>query len=442
MNFRDYANTETSAFVDRLTTAAEAAAQTAAQEIRAAADAEIQQIRADAERSRQDGEELRHQLASLTAETEQLRAQLDAEGVRAAKAIEQLNAESVRATEALEQLDAAATEAQKAWQANEEIVRDLRAQLEAAHTATRHETDRAAALEGRLHEAQTAASSHRQETEEANALADGLQSGMSTLRAQRQRVTALLGESIEAFDALATATTVDELFTRLVQQTAAQFPRVVIFRRKGQRLEGELATGLDPSVDLADVGLTMSADSIITTAATQGVYEHATAEQLADAHHLPGDMPTFAVAAPLVFQGETLAVLYADTDADDKGEAHAAFAGVLAAHTNVLLSRLTQELKIARELREYAQMLLHEAEEMFVADTREGRSLPDRLRRLRDTIDFGRQLYAQRAALEGPGAAGLLDEEIAILVDSDPATEFSNALCDALAQMPVASTGV
>ena len=47
MNFRDYANTETSAFVDRLTTAAEAAAQTAAQEIRAAADAEIQQIRAE-----------------------------------------------------------------------------------------------------------------------------------------------------------------------------------------------------------------------------------------------------------------------------------------------------------------------------------------------------------------------------------------------------------
>ncbi|MDQ3418976.1 MAG: hypothetical protein M3541_09365 [Acidobacteriota bacterium] len=441
MNFRDYASTETSALVERLTTAAEVAAQTAAQEIRAAADAEIQQVRADAARSGQDAEDLRQQVASLVAETAHLRTQLDAESVRAAEALTQLDAETVRASDALEQLDAAATEAQNAWRANEDLVRDLHAQIEAARAKTHHEAERAGVLEGLLQAAQAAASSHRAETDDANALADGLQSGMSTLRAQRQQVTVLLGESIDAFDALATATTVDELFTKLVQQTAAQFPRVVIFRRKGQRLEGELATGLDPSVDLADVALTMGADSIITTAAAQGVYAYATAEQLGDAHRLPGDVPAFAVAAPLVFQSETLAVLYADTGLAEKGEAHAAFAGVLAAHTNVLLSRLTQELKIARELREYAQMLLHEAEEMFVADTREGRTRPDRLRRLRDTIDFGRQLYAQRAALEGPGAAGLLDEEIATLVGTDPSTDFSDALSDALAQMPVVSAG-
>ena len=290
-----------------------------------------------------------------------------------------------------------------------------------------------------LQEAQANALTHRQQREEANALTDGLQTGMSTLRAQRQESSALLSESIDAFDALATAATLDELFTKLVQQMAAQFPRVVIFRRKGQRLEGDLGTGLEESVDLADFTIAMSADSIITTAATQGVYEFATAEQLADSHRLPGEVPSFAVAAPLVFQGETLAVVYADTRQHDKGEAHAAFAGVLAAHTNVLLSRLTQELKIARELREYAQMLLHEAEEMFVADTKEGRSESDRLRRLRDTIDFGRQLYAQRAALEGPGAAGLLQEEIASLVHSDPPRAFTIALADALAEMPVAA---
>ena len=424
MNFRDYASTEASAFLERLTSAAEAAAQTAAQDVRAAVDDEIQQIRAEAERSRADAENLRQRIESLRDEALQLRAQLDAE--------------SSRAAEATTQLDAAATEAHNTWTANEDLVRDLREQLDAAHAAARNEQDRAGVLEGRLHEAQASASSHRQETDEANALADGLQSGMSTLRAQRQQVTALLRESIDAFDALATASSVDELFTKLVQQAAAHFPRVIVFRRKGQRLEGELGTGLDPSVDLADFALAMSADSIITSAATQGVYEYAAAEQLADAHSLPGEAPAFAVAAPLVFQGETLAVLYADTRTDDKGEAQAAFAGVLAAHTNVLLSRLTQELKIARELREYAQMLLHEAEEMFVADTREGRPRPDRLRRLRDTIDFGRQLYAQRAALEGPGAAGLLEEEIASLVDADAPTEFSDALCDALAQSTVA----
>jgi hypothetical protein len=182
----------------------------------------------------------------------------------------------------------------------------------------------------------------------------------------------------------------------------------------------------------------MDGDSVVASAAAQGAYQCATTDQLARAHSLPGDVPAFAVAAPLVFEGETLAVLYADTQQQDNGEAQGAFAGILAAHTNVLLSRLTQELKTARELREYAQMLLHEAEAMLVADTREGRTRPDRVRRLRDTIDFGRQLYAQRAALEGPAAAGLLEEEIATLVEADPTTEFSHALCEALVQGPVA----
>jgi hypothetical protein len=396
MNFREYANTETSALIERLTAAADAATQHAVHEVRTSTDVEIERLRA------------------------------------------QVDAEAARASEALAQLEAAAAEAHGIWQANEAVLVDLRAQLASAQSGMQAEANRAGLLEGLLHEAQSSAAIQRQQTEDAHALADGLQTGMSTLREQRQHVTTLLTESIDAFDALATASTLDELFTKLVQQMAAQFPRVVIFRRKGHKLEGDLGTGLDESVDLADFTIAMSADSIVTTAATQGVHEYATADQLRDAHRLPGELPAFAVAAPLVFQGETLAVLYADTLQHDKGEAHAGFAGVLAAHTNVLLSRLTQELKIARELREYAQMLLHEAEEMFVADTNEGRSDADRLRRLRDTIDFGRQLYAQRAALEGPGAAGLLQEEIASLIDIDPPRAFTTALADALAEMPVA----
>src|SRR5687768_10668890 len=424
MNFREYANTETSALIERLTAAADAATRNAIQEVRSSADAEIERLRADVDGLRQDADKQGQQIASLVA---------DAEGLRA-----QLEAETARAAEALTQLDAAAAEAQNTWQTHEALVHDLTSQLEAARLETQREAARAAAVEGMLHEAQASALVHRQQTEDANALADGLQTGMSSLRAQRQDASTLLSQSIDAFDALATAATLDELFTKLVQQMAAQFPRVVIFRRKGQRLEGDLATGLEESVDLADFTIAMTADSIITTAATQGVYEYANAEQLRDSHHLAGEIPSFAVAAPLVFQGETLAVVYADTRQQDKSEAHAAFAGVLAAHTNVLLSRLTQELKIARELREYAQMLLHEAEEMFVADTKEGRSESDRLRRLRDTIDFGRQLYAQRAALEGPGAAGLLEEEIASLVEMNPPRAFTTALADALAEMPVA----
>ena len=108
MKFREYANTETSAFIERLTAAADAATQNAIHEVRISADAEIARLRTDADRSRQDAE--------------QLRAQLDAE--------------TSRASEALAQLDAAASEAQNAWQANEAVVRDLRSEIESSRAET------------------------------------------------------------------------------------------------------------------------------------------------------------------------------------------------------------------------------------------------------------------------------------------------------------------
>lgn len=345
MNLREYVTTETSAFVDRLTAAAEAAARHAASELRGSADAEIG---------------------------------------------------------------------------------TLRAQLEA-------ETARAGVLDGLLRDAEETLAVARTQTDEAIAIADGLQAGMRTVRAQQQEAAALLTESIDTFDALATASTVADLFRTLVEQLSLRFPRVVLFRRRAQRFEGEVAAGLDP-LDVTTLSIAMGTPSMITRTATQGIFEYATTEQIGDSSPLPGGAPAFAVAAPLVFQGETLAVVYAESD-EDKGEAPAAFAGVLAAHTSVLLSRLKQELKVAQELREYAQMLLHEAEEMFVADTKEGRTTADRLRRLRETIDFGRQLYTQRAALEGAAAAGLLEEEITTLVDAEPVTPFGSALCAALAEI-------
>ena len=106
---------------------------------------------------------------------------------------------------------------------------------------------------------------------------------------------------------------------------------------------------------------------------------------------------------------------------------------MLVAHANVLLSRLTQELKTARALREYAQMLLREAEQMYLADIEEGRAEADRLRRLHDTIEFGRQLFDQRAELEGGIAAGLLEDEIAALIRAEPVTPFGSGLAAALA---------
>ena len=127
--------------------------------------------------------------------------------------------------------------------------------------------------------------------------------------------------------------------------------------------------------------------------------------------------------------GETLAVLYGDVDGPVT-EAHATFAQLLVRHATVIMSRLTQELKLLKELRDYAAMLLQEAEQMFLADLDAARPAHESIRRLRDTVECGRQLYAQRAALEGSAAAGLFDEQVALVISAQ-ASAFAEALAAA-----------
>jgi len=344
MNFRDYAQTEASALIDRLTAAAEASAR----EIRVTADDEIGRLRADLEAAR--------------AEVAQVSAALDAEGARLSATLEEQ--------------------------------RSLRSKVE-----------------------------------DANAVADSLQDEIAAARAGSQRVNAMLQGSVKAFEALGRAATVTDVFNMLMQELAGEFPRVAILRLKGTRLEGEMGVGFDSSTEVTGLVIPSSIDSVITRAAAGGRLEQVAATQLDGSPF--GGSPASAVAAPLMFQGETLAVVYAESDTASN-DAHAAFAGLLAGHANVLLSRLTQELKAVKELREYARMLLHEAEQMFLADIAEGRTEPERVRRLHGTIEFGRQLYAQRAALEGAAAARLLEDEIATLISAEPITHFGGAVAAAL----------
>jgi len=94
----------------------------------------------------------------------------------------------------------------------------------------------------------------------------------------------------------------------------------------------------------------------------------------------------------------------------------------------VLLMRLSQELKTLNELRDYAAMLLQEAQEMYTADTEANKGNDERRSRLKDTIDCARQLYAQRAALEGSAAASLFDDRIAVVLETDGDTPFARDL--------------
>ena len=102
-----------------------------------------------------------------------------------------------------------------------------------------------------------------------------------------------------------------------------------------------------------------------------------------------------------------------------------AFATLLVRHATLLLMQLTDELKTLAALREYAAMLLQEARQMHSADTQAGRRPDEVRRRLEDTLDCARQLYSQRAALEGTSAAGLFDEQIAAALELEADTAFA-----------------
>jgi hypothetical protein len=65
---------------------------------------------------------------------------------------------------------------------------------------------------------------------------------------------------------------------------------------------------------------------------------------------------------------------------------------------------------------------------MFAADIEGKKPDKERKRRLKETVECAHQLYAQRAALEGSTAAGLLDEQIAMIVAAEPVTPFARDL--------------
>ena len=415
--------------------------------------AEADRLRVESEGHADESRELRAQLelaaaraATLDAEVEALKqAHQQAEDERLAVACA-LGSTEAELRDVRGQLDAALGDVARLSAALEteaarasDNVSQLRAQLETAQRHRQGDTEQTVELERRLHDAEAALGLLNAQVQDANAMTDAVHQGLAVMHARSHRMKTLLRDSVKALDAIGPGATAADVFSTLVRLLAVEFPRVAIFRLKGRHLEGELSAGVDASIDITKLVIPITMDSVVSRAAAGTTLEQATAEQMAESRPPFGGTPASAVAAPLVFQGETLAVVYADSD-DAPNDAHAAFAGVLVAHANVLLSRLAQELKTTRALREYAQMLLREAEQMYLADLQEERAEADRLRRLHDTIEFGRQLFDQRAELEGGIAEGLLEDEIAALIRAEPVTPFGSGLAAALADAQAEQT--
>lgn len=370
--------------------------------------------------------------------------------------LESARAEAIRTAETLE---AEATQNALLQQAHETTVAELQARIEAAAGTTNAleaslrqaetsacEAEDASALRvealqqqldqqvelvrvssARVEAAEAAAARMRDELTEANAITDAAGGEMTTLRGRVGRITSVLTAAATSLERLGTARTVAELYAALIRELATEFSRAAIFRVKGNHLEGDLAVGVDTAIDIQKIVVPLGISSVLTRAAGGGGVQHAKKEA-GDSRAPFGGSPELAFAAPLLFEGEVVAVAYADSEAV-LHEGQVSFAGLLVQHANAVLVGMAQELRTVSQLRDYARTLLTEVAVMFTADIDAGIPDPSRHERLRGNIDFARDLYAQRAALGAPVSANLLDDEIGrMLRGAEPSTPFASAL--------------
>jgi chromosome segregation ATPase len=233
---------------------------------------------------------------------------------------------------------------------------------------------------------------------------------------------ALLDGLLGAFEAMAGAGTIGDVLSTLVEQLVNEFPRVALFRVKGNRLEGAHQIGFDLTNDIGKVMMPLAMDSLLTRAVSSGRTERVNGDRT-DSSHLPfGGSPTCALAMPIIVDGEAMAVVYADDSGraesqEANDDLNARFAEALRHHAVALLTRLTSELKAMAELRGYAGSLLSETEQMYEADVAAGKTGDDLLKRLHANLDYARSIYANRVASEPASTAGLLEAQLAGTID-------------------------
>ena len=491
MDFHDYAAREATELADRLTKAAAKAAELAAaratEEGRKALEALRAELQASLKRATEDGQKaadaLRAELQdtvkqkmSLTASAKETQAQLEnvrgelkTATDRGEVASRQL-AEARKTNEKLEtlrdELTLARDDEARGRTAAEAELRKTRDALESASKgldAAGKKLEKAAADRAALEEAVSVAHSQSEAAEAKLAAVTDLfkQSAarvkvLERAQAEHERAlqdlearakapaaasagpapVAMFEDLLAGFQALESAATMSDVLTTLVEQLAAQFPRVALFRVRKSHLQGEHQIGFDLKTDIGKVMLPLGMDSLPARAVSSGVIERLAGDELKDGARAPfSGSPKFALAVPIIAAGETLAVVYAD-DAGaaknrrtgDAAVAAARFAEAMQYHAVALLMRMTNELKARAELQTYARSLLHELEEMYASDQQAEKSADDLQIRLKGNLEYARSIFESRVALEGGDAAALLDDEIGALLETAQDSPFARHL--------------
>jgi chromosome segregation ATPase len=341
--------------------------------------------------------------------------------------------------------DARVTELQSALTESEARVTSLQSSLDeiagrasAAEAALGDTTTQAGSLQQALEERafQLAAleASQTEMAARATELETELQAAVENTAAHDKRTAQLFDTLLESFQALDSAATIADVLNATVTRLHEVFSRVALFRLKSNHLEGEHQIGFDQKSNLGKIIVPLGMDSLLTRAATTGRPVSLAGEELEDNSGLPfGTGASWAIALPVLVHGEPLAVVYADNGGESvrAGMAHQfaeRFAQALLQHAGTVLMRLTAELKAMAELRDYARSLFNEIEEMFVADSAAGKPEDELTRRLSANLEYARSIYATRVAVEGPGAASLLEDELQAIIETKGTTPYGRAL--------------
>jgi hypothetical protein len=478
MDFRELAAKETAELVARLTKAASAAADQAAKQATDEGQKTADGIRAELQGAVKQKMALTASLKEAQAQADSLRGELKAAIERGEVASRQLG-EARKSNEKFEkergELVAARDEQSRARAAAEVELKKSREALDAARAETAsvaRKLEQADADRSRFEEAASIAHSESQAAEAKLAAVTQL------LTQSAARVTALeraqhdharvvrdleaklnsataapaaaggsgtaapiasLDDLLAGFQALGSATTISDVLTTLVEQLAAQYPRVALFRVKKSHLQGEHQIGFDLNHDIAKVMIPLGMDSLLARAASAGTIQRLSAEELKDSSRAPfSGSPSSAIAVPVVVSGETLGIVYADDAGAPRHkrtpEAEATSARIAEAmqqHAIALLMRMTNELKLRAELQSYARSLLRELEQMYSADLQAEKPAEELRGRLKGNLDYARSIFDSRVALEGGDAAQLLDDELAALVETEGSTPFARDLAAA-----------
>jgi hypothetical protein len=343
MEFGRLATTEASALVERLVVAMATEVEAATKQTQATADIALAEAAAEVKQVTSALTKVRTNEQTLLATIDEVRA--EAKGLRTA--LDESRAETQTLQRALEETRGDEKALRSTIQRMEADQAKHRETLELAVQKVR---DRCAATQVELEKitaAKAAADAQYQKAYDA---------WSEEIRAAREAGATAASADLEylrgAFQRLDAASTLTEAVNGLANSLAAVFPRVALFDVKDMRLEGRQQTGFDFENSISKVIVALTNGSAFDEAVQSGRTRQLSAADLPDANKtLFGGAPNIVLILPVVIEGTTAAVVYAD-DSGQTGpqrdrQRAASSAEVLLLHAMPLLARLSVQEKLA-----------------------------------------------------------------------------------------------